>query len=269
MDEALAAIDDWPVDRVAVAVVGADGVLGRRGAVDAPFELASVTKLLSAFTVLVAIEEGTVDLDEPAGPDGSTVRHLLAHTSGLSPDGRRLAEPGTRRIYANAGFDVLGVRLEERSGLAFATYLDDGVLAPLAMTSTRLDGSPAFAGIGTADDLARFGAELLRPTLLAPETLAEATRVQFSGLAGVLPGYGRQDPNDWGLGFELRGPKTPHWTAPAASPRTFGHFGASGTFLWVDPDRHLAAVCLTDREFGEWALPRWPSLSQAILDAAP
>ncbi|MEO1063446.1 MAG: serine hydrolase domain-containing protein [Actinomycetota bacterium] len=267
MQDALELVDEWPVDRVAVAVVGDGGVLATRGPVDGPFDLASVTKLLSAMTVLVAVEEGTLDLDAAAGPDGSTIRHLLAHAAGLAPDGQVLAAPGTRRIYSNAGFDVLGQELERASGLSFADYLREAVAAPLGMAATYLDGSPAFAGVGTATDLARFAAELLAPTLVATETLDEATGVQFPGLTGVLPGYGRQDPNDWGLGFELRTSKAPHWTAPSASARTFGHFGASGTFLWVDPDRRQAMVCLTDRPFGEWALDRWPRLSQAVLSA--
>lgn len=267
MRTALELVDEWPVDRVAVVVVDEAGVIGSHGPVDGPFELASVTKLLSAVTVLVAAEEGTLELDAPAGPEGSTIRHLLAHASGLAPDGQVLGRPGTRRIYTNAGFDILGRELERASGMPFADYLREAVTAPLGMTTTHLVGSPAFAGVGTATDLARFAVELLAPTLLAAETLREATAVQFAGLTGVLPGYGSQDPNDWGLGFELRTTKSPHWTAPSASPDTFGHFGASGTFLWVDPEHRLACVCLTDRPFGEWALDRWPTLSQAVLDA--
>jgi CubicO group peptidase (beta-lactamase class C family) len=100
---------------------------------------------------------------------------------------------------------------------------------------------------------------------VAPETLAEATSVQFPGLDGVLPGFGRQAPNDWGLGFELRDAKSPHWTGTRNSPRTLGHFGRSGTFLWVDPDADLALGCLTDRAFGEWAADAWPRLSDAAL----
>ena len=62
-----------------------------------------LTKLLTGLATLVAVEEGTVDLDEPAGPPGSTLRHLLAHASGLPPDdGPPLMAPGRRRIYSNA-----------------------------------------------------------------------------------------------------------------------------------------------------------------------
>jgi CubicO group peptidase (beta-lactamase class C family) len=88
-------------------------------------------------------------------------------------------------------------------------------------------------------DLLAFARELLDPQLLDPALLTEATRVAFPGLDGVLPGFGRQSPNDWGLGFELRGTKAPHWTGCELPPTTFGHFGQSGSFLWVDADpRH-------------------------------
>jgi CubicO group peptidase (beta-lactamase class C family) len=73
------------------------------------------------------------------------------------------------------------------------------------------------------------------------------------------------EPNDWGLGFELRDKKRPHWTGERNSPRTFGHFGQSGSFLWVDPEAGLACACLADRGFGDWAKEAWPRLSDAIL----
>ena len=89
--------------------------------------------------------------------------------------------------------------------------------------------------------------------------------MQFPGLSGVVPDLGRFDPNDWGLGFELRDAKSPHWTGTRNSARTFGHFGGSGTFLWVDPEAGLACCCLTDLEFGPWAKEAWPRFSDAVL----
>ena len=68
----------------------------------------------------------------------------------------------------------------------------------------ELRGSAAAGIHGTLDDALAFARELQSPTLVAPETLAEATSVQFAGLGGVLPDVGRFDPNDWGLGVELR-----------------------------------------------------------------
>jgi CubicO group peptidase (beta-lactamase class C family) len=263
--DALRLIDAWPAPHAAVAVVSADGVLAHRGPREREFWWASVTKPLTALAVLVAVEEGTVELDEPAGPPGSTVRHLLAHASGLPVDGHTpLARPGTRRIYSNTGFEELASLVTERAAVPFASYLQEAVLEPLGLAA-ELRGSPAFGAHGTLDDLARLGQELLSPAVIAPETLAEATAVAFPGLPGVLPGFGRMEPNDWGLGFELRDAKSPHWTGVRNSRETFGHFGRSGTFLWVDPRAGLACACLTDLEFGDWAKEAWPLLADAVL----
>jgi CubicO group peptidase (beta-lactamase class C family) len=262
---ALDLVARWPVGAAAAGVLGADGGREGVGPLDAPLPWASVTKLLTSLAVLVAVEEGTVPLDHPAGPPGSTVRHLLAHASGLGPDGGVVAAPGTRRVYSNAGYQVLADVVEDRAAMPFGDYLAAAVLDPLDLAGTRLVGSPASGAAGPVADLLAVGAELLAPRLLAPETAAEATAVAFSGLAGVVPGFGRQDPNDWGLGPEVRGGKHPHWTGANNSPRTFGHFGRAGGFLWVDPDAGLACAALTDTEFGPWAAAAWPAFADAVL----
>jgi len=232
------------------------------GDVGRNFAWASVTKLATAVAVLVAVEEGIVDLDEPAGPTGSTLRHLLAHASGLPLEGTApLAPPGTRRIYSNSGFELAAALVAERAELAFPLYFQH-------VWGFPLNGSPAAgveAPLGTLLDVAR---ELLDPRRLPQATLAEAASVQFAGLAGVLPGFGRMTPNDWGLGIELRDAKAPHWTGTANSPRTFGHFGRAGGFLWVDPEAGLALACLSDLGFGDWAKDAWPRLADAVLAEA-
>jgi CubicO group peptidase (beta-lactamase class C family) len=221
-----------------------------------------VTKLASAVVMLVAAEEGIVDLDEPAGPPGSTLRHLLAHASGLPFErGAPIARPGARRVYSNYGFEVAATLVAERAEMPFPGYFahvwqDAGPV---------LLGSAGSGAEGTLRDLVAVAHELLEPTRIAAETLDEARTLQFPGLVGVLPGFGRQDPNDWGLGLELRDAKSPHWTGTRNSPRTYGHFGRSGTFLWVDPDAGLALACLTDRPFGDWAAAAWPRLSDSVL----
>lgn len=266
---ALLATPGWEGTQIAVAIVGPHGDLATFGDARQPFRLASVTKLLMAYACLVAVEEGTIDLDEAAGPPGATVRHLLAHTAGYGFDTGPLSPPGRRRIYSNTGFDVLGDHLAGNAGMAAADYVVAAVAGPLGMADTDLrDGSVAHGAWSTAADLGRFGVELLAPTLVDTDTLAEATRVQFPDLVGVLPGIGPQSPNDWGLGFELRGHKAPHWTGRRNSPSTFGHFGASGTFCWVDPAIARCLVVLTDRPFGPWALDAWPHLSDTVVDAA-
>jgi CubicO group peptidase (beta-lactamase class C family) len=262
---ALAQIDRWPAENGSAGVVRGEQTW-TRGPSAREFRWASVTKPLTAMATLVAAEEGIVDLDEPAGPKGATVRHLLAHASGLPFEGRRpIAKPGQRRVYSNSGFEIVAALVAERAEMSFDEYLRAAVLDPLGMDRTELRGSAASELFGPLDDLLAFGRELLAPRLVAAETLEEATTVAFPGLAGVLPDFGRYEPNDWGLGFELRDAKSPHWTGASNSERTFGHFGGSGTFLWVDPAVEAGCACLTDLEFGDWAKDAWPRLSDGVL----
>src|SRR5438477_9081654 len=187
--KALQRIDEWPASAAAAGVVRDADVVAVRGPRDRVFRWASVTKLATTLAALVAAEEGVIDLDEPAGPPGSTVRHLLAHASGLPFDaGARspIAKPGQRRIYSNAGFEMVAEKIAEAAEMPFAEYLSAAVLQPLELTAD-LRGSPAAGMHGTIDDVFRLAAELQHPRLVAPETLAEATEVQFPGLVGVLP----------------------------------------------------------------------------------
>jgi CubicO group peptidase (beta-lactamase class C family) len=263
--DALRTIDTWAARAAAAGVTRAERELATHGPRGAVFRWASVTKLLTGVALLVAVEEGTVDLDEPAGPDGSTVRHLLAHASGLPPDeGPPLMPPEKRRIYSNYGIELAAELVAEHASMPFDEYFRGAVVEPLDLAGA-LHGSAAWGYRGPLDDLLKLGRELLAPTLVARETLAEAVTVQFPGLAGVLPSFGRMDPNDWGLAFELRDAKSPHWTGSRNSPRTFGHFGAAGTFLWVDPDLGAACGVLTDKEFGDWAIAAWPAFSDAVV----
>ena len=269
LDEVLTRIDDWGAHHAAAAVVGSAGTIAARGDPMRVFRWASVTKLATALTVLIATERGLLDLDEPAGPPGSTVRHLLAHASGLPFEGTvPIAAPGTRRIYSNPGFDALGALIGMRAGLPFEAAVTAWLLEPLEMHGTTLIERPSQGLHGPLHDLVALAAELLHPTLITEAAHAAATTVAFPGLVGMLPGVGRFDPLDWGLGFELHDGKAPHWMGTGNSPAGFGHFGGSGTFVWVDPVAGLALVALTDREYGPWALDAWPAFSDAVLGAA-
>lgn len=263
---ALAQVANWSASNPAAGVTDATRTLGETGDVDRRHEWASVTKLVTALCVLRLIDAGVMALDEPAGPPESTVRHLLAHASGLGFDeGAAASKPVRRRVYSNAGFDLLGAIVSERTGLPFARYVTEAVFEPLGMHDSSIDGTPSAGGVGPLVDLLRFARELLLPTLITPATLALATTVAFPGLGGVLPGYGRCTPNDWGLGFEIRDGKDPHWTGRTNSASTFGHFGQTGSFLWVDPSLGLACVALADTAFGPWAVEAWPVFSDAVI----
>lgn len=267
MDDLQPLVTGWPVGEALAGVIDPTQTRALAGDPDAVRRIASVGKLLVGMAALVAVEEGTIDLDEPAGPRGSTSRHLLAHASGLAFDGQAtIAPPGRRRIYSNTGIERFADHLSAAAGMPFLEYLRLGVLEPLGMRHTEVRGSPARDAWSSVSDLLAFGRELLTPTLVTPETLGEATGPQFPELGGVLPDIGRFEPNPWGLTFEIRDGKEPHWTGRRNSPETFGHFGGSGTFLWVDPSVRVAAVAVTDREFGPWALEAWPRFSDAILE---
>ena len=256
----------WPVDRAAVGVTDGSGTLETSGDVEWAPRIASISKMMVGYAALVAVEEGTISLDEPAGREGATVRHLLAHAAGYDFDTPRvIADVGTRRIYSNTGIEVFADHLAAAAGMGMAEYLHQAVISPLGMTATVLRGSPAHGAHSSVTDLLAFARELLSPSLVAASTLAEATSVQYPELAGVIPGIGRYDPNPWGLAFEIKGDKTPHWSGRRTSSRTFGHFGGSGTFLWVDPDVGLACVALANRDFGPWSLQVWPELSDAVI----
>jgi len=258
--EALRQVEAWPCEHAAVAVAGR--VESSYGDVERAFRWASVTKIATAVAILVAAEEGIVDLDEPAGPPGATLRHLLSHASGLPFEGDTpIARPGVRRIYSNTGIELAAELVAARAEMPFAAYFEH-------VWGFALAGSPASGVEAPLATLLVVARELLAPARVASETLDEARATQFPGLEGVLPGFGRTGLNDWGLGVELRHEKHPHWTGTRNSPATFGHFGGSGTFLWVDPEAGLALACLTDLDFGRWAKEAWPRLADAVLDEA-
>jgi CubicO group peptidase (beta-lactamase class C family) len=263
--EALHQIDEWDVPFAAAGVTTPTDTLAIRGDAQRAVRLASVSKPVAALATLVAAEEGVVDLDEPAGPPGATVRHLLAHASGLPFEGESpIAPPARRRIYSNEGFRVLGEHVAGRAEMAFDDYVRAAVAHPLGL-GLDPSGHPGAGMHASLEDVLALGRELLAPRLVAAETHEEMVAVQFPGLDGVLPDWGRFTPLDWGLGVELKGDRQPHWSGSLTSTRTFGHFGGSGTFLWVDPERGIACAALTTREFGEWAKAAWPRLSDAVL----
>ena len=178
----LATIDVWGADHAAACVLGPDGVLAGRGDAGHRFRWASVTKLATAWTVLIAADRGLLDLDEPAGPPGATVRHLLAHASGLPFEGEAvIAAPGTRRIYSNPGFDALGALVGERAGAPFELRFANGSL--LARDGRHAPGQPSQGLHGPIGDLSR-SRRALPPALVAPAAARAATTVAFADLKG-------------------------------------------------------------------------------------
>lgn len=248
-----------------VGVTDPDGTLAVQGDPHTVMPLASVTKPLTAWGTLIAVERGLVALDDPAGPEGSTVLNLLDHTSGLPFEGTQPRQPLARhRIYSNTGIDVLGAHVAAAVGMDFAEWMQQEVITPLGMTDTDITGRPSAGARSSIHDLLLFAREVLWPQLLSPELGARALTVSHAGLRGVVPAYGSFDDNQWGLGFEVKGQKQ-HWMGPALPPETAGHFGGAGSFLFIDRSRDLAAAFLSGVTFGEDHRRLWPVLTDEIV----
>src|SRR4051794_11547127 len=173
LGRALALVDTWGVPNVAAAVLTGDGNVSAHGDVERRFRIASVGKVVAGYALMIGVEEGAVELDQPAGPPGATLRHLLAHSAGYGFESAAgvVAAPGTRRIYSNRGIEEAAAHLERATGMPFADYLHEAVLAPLGMGATDLPGSPSYSLHSTVEDLALFAAELQNPTLLPRQTV--------------------------------------------------------------------------------------------------
>jgi D-alanyl-D-alanine carboxypeptidase len=138
---------------------------------DTIYEIGSVTKVLTATAIVMLVNDGKMRLDDPitnylsglpAAWGGVTVRHLLAHTSGITNkvDASRMdlrfpfstnklfqaiansplsSEPGEKSAYSNTGYDLAGLILERVSGKRYADLLKDRIFDPLGMHSTRVN----------------------------------------------------------------------------------------------------------------------------------
>lgn len=257
----------WPVTIVSAAVLRGGEVAENIGDTTRPFPIASLSKPLATWAMLVAVEEGVISLDTPIGQEGCTLDHLLSHAGGYPFDGfTPLVRPEQTRIYSNTGFDLASEAVERATTIPFAEYLDEAVFVPLGMTASKLRGSAAKDVSSSVADMCRFIKEVRSPSLISSQTAEAATTIHYPSLAGIVPGVGRYTPCPWGLGFELRCEKQPHWTGTRNSARTFGHFGGAGSMFWIDPEADAALVSLSDRPFGDWALSAWPELSDAVID---
>jgi CubicO group peptidase (beta-lactamase class C family) len=185
--EALHQIDDWDVPFATAGVTRAEATVATRGDTSHRVRLASVSKPVSALVALVAAEEGVLDLDEPAGPPGSTVRHLLAHTSGLPFEGEApIAPPGRRRIYSNEGFKALGEHLAARAEMPFADYVRGAVVQPLAL-GLDPEGHPGAGMHASLEDVLALGRELLRRGSSPPRRTPRWCRSSSRGSTACCP----------------------------------------------------------------------------------
>lgn len=211
------------------------------------------------------VHDGRADLNKALGPEGSTLAHLLAHASGLGLESEDpVAAPGTKRIYSNHGIDVAAAHLA--GGGDIATWLDERVINPLSLTSTRLRGRAAEGVVGSTRDLSTFAREWVRPTLTTTQRRDVTATIFLPELVGIVPGFGRFSPCAWGLGVEIRGEKY-HWMGDWP-PSSFGHFGRSGALLLVNVQEGICLVATSTVEFGPWARDLWPAWSSSARHLA-
>jgi CubicO group peptidase (beta-lactamase class C family) len=214
--------------------------------------------------------------------------------------------PGTERWYSNAGYVQAAKLLEAASGMSCAAYLHEAVFGPLGMDASlglaeadaprtarvwqagrygegelfnserfRADAPPQGGGFATARAYGTFLSCLLAQgasaggALLAPETVEEMLSPQFGPLPGGVGGVGEWPELCWGLGFDVRGRREPHWSGTSLSPRAGSHFGASGTLAWLDPEQGIGLVALANRgSYSGWWREPWAALGTAVTAAA-
>jgi CubicO group peptidase (beta-lactamase class C family) len=103
--------------------------------------------------------------------------------------------------------------------------------------------------LSTPRDLARFAQAMLSGGTLdgtrvfAKATVEAATRNQLAGLFGIP--VAEREGRPWGFGWRLSWPGSSPYFGDLLGPRMYGHMGATGTVLWIDPDRDAFAVILT------------------------
>jgi CubicO group peptidase (beta-lactamase class C family) len=227
---------------------------------------------------------------------------VAAAYAGVAP----IDDPGQRRAYSNVGYARAAALLAQGGGLSWSAYVAGAVLEPIGMRATafgcavddptvvrvrdpgllghgeqlfngprfRTLGLPQSGAYGTASDylallrLVLDGGRLPSgAALLAPETCARLHANHGGALAGGVGGFMEWDRCDWGLGFELRDGKLPHWTGAALSEAAFTHFGVSGTLAFGDPATGACGVILAARgTYSGWMLEPggWPDICAAI-----
>ncbi|MDP2330717.1 MAG: DUF1343 domain-containing protein [Reyranella sp.] len=273
--------------------------------VDTIYDAASLTKVMAtAVAIQQLVERGLIDLDKPAaaywpafaanGKADITVRQLLTHYAAL-PAGiptrawsgtegaldaivalKPLAPAGSRFVYSDVDFIVLGELVRRVSGQTLETYAAANIFRPLGMRDTgfqppatlknriapadiergelrwgevqdpiafRMGGVAGHAGVfTTADDLTLFARMMASggtkggPAVLRPQSIATMIRPQSP------PG----GPALRGLGWDIDSPYS-GFLAPSFSPRSFGHTGYTGTALWIDPDTQSFLIVLSNR----------------------
>ena len=226
-----------------------------------------MSKPVAALATLVAAEEGVVDLDEPAGPPGvdraaparprlgASVRRRAcrSHRRAAAASTRTRASPSSARTSRR------GPRCRSPSTSGRPSARRSG-----SASTPRATRAPACTRASRTSS--RSAASFSRPALVAPETHEEMVAVQFPGLDGVLPDFGRFSPLDWGLGVELKGGEGAALVGLAhVAGRRSATSAAAARSSGSTRRAAIACAALTTRRFGDWAKEAWAPLSDAVV----
>ncbi|MHC5034086.1 MAG: serine hydrolase [Planctomycetota bacterium] len=231
--------------------------------------MASVTKVMSAALMMMLVDQGLVDLDEPIDsylpamrgidvPKPLTVRHLWNHVSGLSGHwGDPLhdyeeviacyyphLEVAERFEYGGAGCALGGKVIETVTGEALPQFHRRHLLDPLGLEDTRVTGSYADAE-SVPLDMAKFGQMLLNGGSYGDKRFFSKETFQKM-LPAPLPGI-PDDENPWEVGIGTWWMRGRHGRGRNLSDRAFGHEAASSATFIVDPEKDLVIVVTRNR----------------------
>ncbi len=185
--------------------------------------------------------------------------------------------PGTRYVYSDLGADILGFVAERVSGRKLDVLLQERVFAPLGMTETwyrvpanvrertaptatmsvrgyslqgdvhdenahALGGVAGHAGLfSTAGDLSVFATMMLnKGTYLGTRIISDSTVERFTA---------RSSNSSRALGWDTCAGHNGVGCGRYMSSRAYGHTGFTGTSIWIDPERDMFVVLLTNRVF--------------------
>ena len=272
--------------------------------VDTLFDMASVTKpMATATSVMILVERGRLQLRDRVaqhipefgqnGKDKITVLQLLTHQSGLIADNaisdyrdtpeksyeRLFAlkpqfEPGTRFVYSDVGFLVLGALVQWVSGQSVHEFSQENIFGPLGMSETgylppealraraaptekrdgkwiqgevhdprafALGGVAGHAGLfSTAADVAVYARMMLARGQYGETRVLAARTVDLMTQPVPVPGGWR------GLGWDMQTGFSSN-KGELMSAAAYGHGGFTGTGLWIDPELDLFVVFLSNR----------------------
>ena len=277
---------------------------------DTIFDLASLTKVVATATsVMILVERGKIRLGDPVaryipefgemGKKTITVEQLLTHRSGLMPDNAiedyqhgvekawenlwklaPIAEVGSKFIYSDVNFEVLGELVRRISGKPLDQFAAENIFRPLGMKDTGflpaktlqariapteqregrwmrgevhdprsylLSGVAGHAGLfSTADDLALYcqmilsGGSLNGTRILSQMGVARMTEPRDSAGNGANDGEWR------GLGWDIKTRFSAN-RGDLFTFQSFGHTGFTGTSIWIDPERETFVIFLSNR----------------------